>query len=594
MRRLTLPAMATALASLCLMLACQETDFLDNTQTTDLNEQTVFVDSTYATQFFFGIFEDIGFDSDPQRFNDGALIFPRFSGGLDGASDESEPHVIPAITTDVQFASGTVNSAIVAHDAWDIGYKNIRRVNQFISHLDLMPFKQQQKDQMKAETRFLRAWYYAQLLKHYGGVPIVYDTVYSDKDKIDATRKTYAECVNYIISECDAAAAVLPIKSTTRDYGHIGSGACKALKARVLLYAASPLFNGSQFAGSEPLNSIVGYPSYDPERWKKAADAARDVIALNAYKLHVNNSPVRGEGFYEEFLSKDFSNTNGSEGLILERNSTESNRKEQLFQPPSRGGGQGGAYPYQGIVDAFPMANGMAITDPGSGYDPQHPYDNRDPRLANSINRDQSLMPMVLQGSPVPIDIFIGKNPNSKYQGRSPGQDAVHLGTPTGYYCNKRLHRVVLGNSFVQGPAARPVMRYAEVLLNFAEATNEYDGPTSEVYAALEAIRDRAGILPATVTPGLSKEQMRDFIRNERRIELAFEGHRFFDVRRWMIAGQTENDEAIGMEVIRDGDEVSYRPYVVRKRVFRQAMYFWPIPYAETAKSVELLQNPYY
>jgi hypothetical protein len=87
---------------------------------------------------------------------------------------------------------------------------------------------------------------------------------------------------------------------------------------------------------------------------------------------------------------------------------------------------------------------------------------------------------------------------------------------------------------------------------------------------------------------------MRDFIRNERRIELAFEGHRFFDVRRWMIAEQTDNVDAMGMEVIRDGDDVTYRPYVVRKRVLRKAMYFWPIPYTETAKSVELLQNPYY
>ena len=240
------------------------------------------------------------------------------------------------------------------------------------------------------------------------------------------------------------------------------------------------------------------------------------------------------------------------------------------------------------------MANGKAITDPDSGFDPQHPYDNRDPRLNISINHDQSLMPMDLGGTPLPIDIFIGKNSASKYQGRSPGQDAVHIGTPTGYYTNKFLHRVVMANSFVEGPAARPVMRYAELLLNFAEATNEYDGPNAEVYAVLEAIRDRAGISSPAVTPGLSKDQMRDFIRNERRIELAFEGHRFFDVRRWMIAEQTDDQNAIGMEITRDGNEASFKTFVVRKRAFRKAMYFWPIPYNETAKSVELLQNPYY
>jgi hypothetical protein len=588
MKHLTLPAMALTLALLCLIVSCQETDFLDNTQTTDLNEQTVFADSTYATRFFFAMFENIGFDSDPGRFTDGNIFFPSTSGGLDGASDEAEPRVIPAITTDIQFATGTVNAVIVSRDAWDICYKNIRRANQFLAHLDVMPFNEGLKNQLAAETRFLRAWYYAILLKHYGGVPMVGDTVYNANDKIDATRNTYAECVDYIVSECDAAAALLPTKPTSRDYGRIGSGACKALKARVLLYAASPLFNGSQFAGSEPLNSIVGYPAYDAERWHKAAEAARAVIALNAYKLHFNNAPVPGEGFYEEFLAKDFQSTNGSEGIILERVATDSKRKEELWQPPSRGGGRA-AYPYQELVDAFGMANGKPITDPASGYDPQNPYAGRDPRLNNTINHDQSLMPMVLLGPRVPIDIFLGS-----YQGRLAGQDAVHSGTPTGFYVNKLLHRVVLANSFVEGPASRPLMRYAETLLNFAEATNEYEGPTAEVYAVLEAIRERAGLSPFALPPGMSKEDMRDFIRNERRIELAFEGHRFFDVRRWMIAEETDNKNATGMEVTRNGDAISFKTFVVRKRTFRKAMYFWPIPYGETAKSSELLQNPYY
>lgn len=582
MRKLYLPA----LILLWFLSACQDAAFLDNTQTTDLNENTVFADSTYATQFFFGLYENIGFDSDPGRFNDGAFL-PTTTGGLDGASDEAEPRIISSITTDIQFASGTVNPVIVTRDAWDICYKNIRKANQFLKHLDVTPFRQDLKTRYAAETRFLRAWYYAILLKHYGGIPLVGDTVYAAEDKIPAVRNTYAECVQYIVSECDAAATDLPTKPTSREYGRVGAGACMALKSRVLLYAASPLFNGSGFA-PEPLTSIVGFPTGDPERWRIAAEAAQAVIALGVYKLHVNNAPIPGEGFYEEFVAKDFQTTNATEGLILERIATDSRYEEQLWQPPSRGGGRG-AYPYQELVDAFGMRNGKPITDPTSGYDPANPYANRDPRLDNTINHDQSIMPITILGPRVPIDIFLGN-----YQGRLAGQDAVHAGTPTGFYVNKLIKRDVIASAFIDGPGSRPLIRYAEILLNFAEAKNEYEGPTPEVYAAIEAIRERAGLSPYQLPASLTKDQMRDMIRNERRVELAFEGHRFFDVRRWMIAEETDGKTMTGMEVVRDGAAVTFNRFNVRKRNFHKAMYFWPIPYAEVAKSPELLQNPYY
>lgn len=584
MKKLYLPTLFFAL----LLWSCQDAEFLDSTQTTDLSEETVFADSTFATQFFYGLFEDIGFDSDPGRFNDGAFIFASRSGGLDGASDEAEPRVLPAITTDIQFATGTVNPVIVTRDAWDICYRNIRKANQILKNLNNIPVSAELKNRMAAETRFLRAWYYAILLKHYGGIPLVGDTVYRAEDKIPAVRNTFAECVQYIVSECDAAGSVLPFQPTNREYGRIGEGACMALKARVLLYAASPLFNGSKFA-PEPLTSILGYPEYDHERWRIAAEAAEAIINRNFYALHVNNSPVRGEGFYEEFVAKDFRTTNATKGIIFEKIGKDSKYEESLWQPPSRGGGHGGAYPYQELVDAFPMANGKPITDPTSGYDPENPYANRDPRFYNTINHDQSRMPITLLGTPVPIDIFLGN-----YQGRQSGQDAVHTGTPTGYYVNKMLKRDIVAAHFVEGPGSRPLMRYAEVLLNYAEALNEYEGPSARVYEAVNAVRERAGLLPFELPVGLSKEEMREAIRNERRIELAFEGHRFFDVRRWMIAEETENKTMTGMEVIRDGDAVTYNRFEVRKRNFRKAMYFWPIPHSEVAKSPELLQNPYY
>lgn len=561
------------------LFSCRETDFLDKTITTNLNEQTVFTDSTFAMQFFFGLYEDIGFDSDPGRFG---------AGGLDAASDETEPKPSSTITTGTQFATGTVNAVIVSRDAWDTPYKNIRKANQFLKHLDVIPLQPDLKAQLAAETRFLRAWYYSILLKHYGGIPLVGDTVYTAEDQIPAARNKYADCVQYIVSECDIAAEQLPVKRLAQEYGRIGSGICKALKSRVLLYAASPLYNGSGFA-QEPLTAILGYPVNNPDRWRLAEEAAKAVIALNTYSLHSNNSPTPGEGFYEEFVAKDFQSTNATGGIVFERVATDSRKEEELWQPPSRGGGQGGAWPYQELVDAFGMRNGKSITDPSSGYDPRNPYLNRDPRLSNSVNYDQSLMPASLFGPRVPIDIFLGN-----YKGKLAGQDAVHTGTLTGYYVNKMIKRDILANSFIAGPGSRPLIRYAEILLNYAEAANEFEGPVAGVYSAVESVRQRAGLSPFQLPVGLSKEAMREVIRNERRVEMAFEGHRFFDVRRWMIAETTDDRLMTGMEVVRNGEAVTYNLFNVRQHNFRKAMYFWPIPYTEVAKSPGLLQNPYY
>jgi hypothetical protein len=151
----------------------------------------------------------------------------------------------------------------------------------------------------------------------------------------------------------------------------------------------------------------------------------------------------------------------------------------------------------------------------------------------------------------------------------------------------------VINNSLGNTTRVLPLIRYAEIALNFAEATNEASGPTSEVYQSIEAIRQRAGLRPYRLPVGLDQAGMRTVIQNERRLELAFEGFRFFDTRRWMIAEQTDNLSMHGMEVDR-GAGVVYKPFIVRKHHFVKAMYLWPFPLSEIAKSPELLQNPLY
>jgi len=548
------------------LVSCGKKNFLDQTETSNLDEQSVFSDSARTVAFLSNIYVDIGFAESATRFG---------NGGLDAACDEAEPQKSASITTSVQFATGTVNPSIISSDAWNLSYTNIRRVNQLLKHLPQTPVPPHIRNVMRAEARFLRAWYYAILLKHYGGIPLLGDSVFNVDDKIPALRNTYKECVDYIVAECDAAAAALPLERVREDYGRASGGAALALKARVLLYAASPLFNGGNI---DPQNPLTGYTDQVQERWKLAADAAAAVMNSGAYSLHEDNATAPGYGFYEVFTLRV------NEEYILAKMQGGNRELESAWQPPSREGGQGG-FPYQELVDAFGMANGLPITDPASGYDPSDPYSNRDPRLAYSVIRDQTLL-IQNNGLREPVNIYLGPD------GQGVSQDAVHAGTPTGYYTNKMLDANISANFIHGSQRCFPLMRYAEVLLNFAEATNEYSGPVQEVYNAVALVRRRAGLSPYELPAGLTREQMREVIRAERRVELAFEGHRFWDVRRWKIAAQTENKMMNGMEVRRDGSNVTYTIFPVRKHNFRTAMYFWAIPQSETAKSPELVQNP--
>lgn len=548
------------------LVSCGKKDFLDQTETSNLDEKAVFSDSARTVNFLTNIYIDIGFTENATRFG---------NGGLDAASDEAEPQKSASITTSVQFATGTVNPSIISSDAWNLCYTNIRRVNLLLKHLPGTPIPSYIRNVMGAEARFLRAWYYAILLKHYGGIPLLGDSVYNVTDKIPAVRNTYKDCVDYIVSECEATAGALPLERIREDYGRASGGAAMALKARVLLYAASPLFNGGNI---DPQNPVTGYTDNVPERWKLAADAAAAVMSSNAYSLNEDNNTAPGYGFYKLFTLRV------NPEYILARMQGGNRELETAWQPPSRGGGQGG-FPYQDFVDAFGMANGLPITDPASGYQSTDPYKDRDPRLAYSVIRDQTLL-IQNNGLKEPVNIYLNAN------GSGASQDAVLAGTPTGYYTNKMLDENISANFIHGSQRCFPLIRYAEVLLNFAEATNEYDGPVQPVYDAVELVRRRAGLMPYELPEGLTRDQMRAMIQAERRVELAFEGHRFWDVRRWKIAEQTQNKIMNGMKVIRNGGSVTYTIFPVRKHNFRNAMYLWAIPQSETAKSPELKQNP--
>ncbi|MEX6691040.1 RagB/SusD family nutrient uptake outer membrane protein [Danxiaibacter flavus] len=559
------------LACICIVTSCTKEGFLDKTTTTDLSETSVFSDSARSMDFLTNIYTNVDFSFSLTRFNGAA--------GLDASSDEAEGPLSTTVTTYNQFASASVSAFNIATDAWNTPYTQIRAVNQFLAHLPSVPFNDMLKRRTRGEALFLRAWYYATMLKHYGGVPLIGDTVYKESDKINTVRSTYEQCVNYIVQQCDDAASILPASYAGLDYGRVTRGAALALKARVLLYAASPLFNGGSDADGD-LKPLVSYPAYDANRWSLAAEAAKAVINLGAYNLYVDNNTKSGYGFYQLFQKRVNSE------YIFAKMTPDNKDLENLWRPPSSGGSTtSGSFPYQNLVDAFGMKNGMAITDAGSGYDPANPYSNRDPRLDFTVTHNLSQI-YVAYDQLRPVYTYDGE----------PNGNGFGAGTPTGYYGNKMCNDNVVPNYFFNvSSRCYPMIRYADILLMYAEATNEFEGPNQEVYNAVEQVRQRAGLDPYQLKTGLTKDEMRKVIQHERRVELAFEEQRFWDVRRWKIADQTDSQTMTGMRVKKD-DNGNYTYVIenVRKRSFRSAMYLWPIPQSETAKSTDLRQNPGY
>lgn len=598
--------------SIFLLVACNDS-FLDETTTTDLDENVVFGDSTYTAGFLTQIYHDIGFDVAPDRFSS--------HGGLQTACDEAEFRQSSDMTTDMQFATGTINSQTVSDDAWRICYANIRRCNKFLQRVGDSPMAESAKLQYKAEAKFLRAWYYYILLRTYGGVPIIADTVYAGSDVVKTVRDTYADCVDYIAKETNDVINmnVLRPRTSGRSNGRINEACCYALLSRLYLDAASPLHNGSDY-GTDDTKELLGYTTYDKERWGQAFRAARSCMTMGGdyrlYEYHqigrtgvtdVEGTSGSGWGFYAVQFAADFVNCNGYDDfsypygayqeIILQRKAGTGTNWARLFDPVTCGGDRYGGCPYSELADAFPMVDGKPIGESAYPYSQLRPEMYRDPRFMNTIVYDSC----VLANKEVPTVIYTRL-------GSKATQDVVYDGTPTGFYSRKFLHRSVSRNYFLSTPESQCLIRFAELMLNYAEAANEYYGPDftenlggQEVgpYYILKSIRSRAGIEAGKdgmygLKPNMTQEEMREAIRLERRIELAYEGFRFYDVRRWMIAEQTENKELHGLEISDLTGKLEATPFVVRKHVFRKAMYFWPLPYSEVVKSKDLKQNPYY
>ena len=512
---------------------------------------------------------------------------------LDAASDDAlsvnsgDPDVYK-LAVGRYSASSTIPSDMI----WTDPYGLIRRVNILLNGIDVVPFNTTYIDalgnarplnvSMKAEARFLRAYFYFELMKRYGGIPIIGDKVYDLNENIELPRSTFEQTVKYIVSELDAIKddlRSLPLPDAAANAHVVTTQAAQALKIRVLLYAASPLFNEKPV---ESGNELVGYATYDRERWKTAADAARSF--MNAYGT--DGGPLGLDPNFKDVFTNWYDNTIHKEMIFFRENDSNTSI-ETANGPLGLSGakqGNGRTNPTQNLVDAFLMKDGYFINEEGSAYeyDPQHPYDNRDPRLEYTI-------------------IHNGTNWLNNTMQTWQGGANNPLGSSyslTSYYMRKFMGNFESGSEYQATLHNWVMFRYAEILLNFAEAENEYlSSPSQDVYDAIIALRKRAGIEAGNdnlygLRDDMSQADMRKVIQNERRIELAFEEHRYWDIRRWRLAEMIYAQPVKGMFITTSLTGTTYIPQDVLTVDWDNKRYLYPIHYSEVIKNKNMVQNP--
>ena len=456
--------------------------------------------------------------------------------------------------------------------SWWNNFRGIYLVNHFLANsdnLDLEMYRLNPDDigheqyqnrldnikRWKYEVRFLRAYFYFELIKRYGGVPVITRPVEIGDS---FPRNTLDSCVNFIVKECDDIAWGLPVKYTEQEnLGRATRGAVLALKSRVLLYAASDLFNSPEkWASGYANKDLISVKPIDrKERWKRAADAAKNVIDLTDAGYALSNNY---QGVFRSYTDAE---------IILARRDGASNDFEKANYPVGYDLGNSGNTPSLNLLDDYEMLDGTAF-DWNNKNHAANPYRGRDPRLAFTILRNMTKF------NGRPVECWTG------------GRDGkgVPRATKTGQYLLKYIDpelNLLEGRTSVH---TWVLIRLAEVYLNYIEALNEYQPAHSDIKIYYNKIRQREGIKMPELPDGLDQDAVRQKIRHERRIELAFEDHRLWDARRWMIAADNEKGKGVlniplrGLEILNRGGVPSYTPIEIEKRNFEPKMYLYPIP----------------
>lgn len=445
---------------------------------------------------------------------------------------------------DIQFvANGSANPGTGTFgDFWRNLYQMIARANDVTDNIDRVPdLDETLKARLLGEARFLRAYAYQQLTDLYGDVPLVTHILEPSEYQMPRTAK--AEIVQYIIDELTAITDNLPETYPASERGRITKGAALALKARVALYN---------------------------ERWQEAATTAQEVINLGVYQIDNN------------YLSLFNGDNKASSEIILSAQYLENtypNPNATWIGAPSLAG-WGQIVPLRSLVDAYECSDGLTIEE-SPLYDQANPFENRDPRLALTV---------VLPGTQVNNTVIDITRPGS------PDALGESNASFSGYYYKKYVPTNINGNWDVSSAADVMIIRYAEVLLTYAEAKIEAGEIDQTVYDAINQVRQRAGVNMPAATPANTPDQsaLRTLVRRERHVEFPVEDNRLFDIRRWRIAEEVMSGQAFGIFNNFDQRRADYNQHVlVERRNFNAGRdYLWPIPANEFPLNNQLTQNP--
>lgn len=557
---------------LCLLSGLSSCDYLDQDPIEYWQAKDIFQDPNRALQALNTAYQFVpgGYGRISSAFQDGAT---------DDGAYVDPTHIIYKLGRGFETALNTIDQT------WSDNYQGIRRTFYFEENIGYLvnwdrqtpEYIENAKAQWVAESQCLRALYYYDLLRRYGGVPLVTEMLSMDDTRVkDLKRSNFADCVDHIVQLCNTAAETLKEAPWANETGRMTKGAALAIKAKTLAYAASPLYSGVS-------NPLLGYTDTNVEgRWKLAAQALKEMIEMpnSPYALHTN--------FTQMFIDAPSAN---KEYIVMKTN-PQSHGMESVQFPPSISGG-GGTCPSQNLAVEFEMADGKPY-DASKGL---MQFENRDPRFAATFLYDG-----------MEFKSPDGNNNKGKFYTHT-GEDAtldamgaVHnKSTLTGYYLRKfvspaiDLTKTTTGNTY----HIYPIIRLADIYLLYAEAMNGAYGPnhapegfTLTAVEAVNKVRARASVKMPAITAATPSELQTKII-HERRVELAFEEQRYYDLKRWKLAETKLSEPVTGLKLVKAGGKMTASVITVdASRVFMPKMYFAPIPYVETRLSPNVVQNP--
>ncbi|RDV15403.1 RagB/SusD family nutrient uptake outer membrane protein [Pontibacter diazotrophicus] len=604
------------IAVLALSTGCND-DFLNTQPLTAIPSEVVWTDAALADAFVTDLYTVVGqggFDEQMQASLTDEAVFTHPGRGINIITEaRSNP-------ADPGFINYTLN--------WADMYRRIRAANLAIENLQEPQFDNpEMAERLLGEALFMRAYMYHQLLRYYGGVPLVDRAYELGEEDYSIARNTFAETVEFIVNDADQAAQLLEGESMAEGRG--SRAAALALKSRVLLYAASDLHDiptasaRSSVIASYPEPELIGYVDGDQmQRWQRAQAAAKDVLDLPGYGFMMNlTGPVSPEEGTQNYIDMSLFRGNAENEMIFGRyfiqSKNENGGRVGLFNGPNGYRNWAGNTPLQDLVDDYEMMDGTEF----SWDNPEHaaaPYENRDPRFEATILHDASDWKPRFTTTADPADQI----QTGQYEIIADGEKTTHFGfdtrqssiedwngTRTGYYMRRFVDpnpNLVDMNMWQQVPWA--FFRYTEAVLNYVEASIEL-GQDAEAQEWLNKIRFRVG-MPAVTETG---EALMERYRNERRIEMAYEEQRYHDVRRWMIAEEEFGQQPRIIDIIGtlkpgktvttyqyDPENYNYTYNVielgegVENRAWDDKMYYLPIHRDEMNRNEQLTQNPGY